>query len=103
MSRVNQRRRIAHLLSDRASDRMFHLAGRSATTRSRELVSLLEWIQSDGLLRTRDQMVTELMTELGFKKRGRLIVAACQRTIDRHIAVADPEGTRRRGQPASMG
>ena len=60
----------------------------------RQLVELLEWIQSDTLLRTRDEMVAELMYELGFQKRGKRIVAACERAIDRYLAVADPERLR---------
>jgi len=60
----------------------------------RQLVALLEWIQSDTLLRTREEMVAELMHELGFQKRGKRIVAACERAVDAHLAVADPERLR---------
>ena len=41
-----------------------------------ELVALARWTASDTLLRTEDQMLTEMMRELGFQKRGSRIVAA---------------------------
>ena len=39
-----------------------------------ELVSLARWIKSDELLRTEDELVTEMMRELGFQRRGSKIV-----------------------------
>jgi hypothetical protein len=56
-----------------------------------DLVRLLEWIQSDTLLRTRDEMVSALVEELGFRRRGKRILAACQRAIDAYLAKADPD------------
>jgi very-short-patch-repair endonuclease len=41
-----------------------------------ELVALACWIAPDTLLRTADEMLTEMMSELGFQKRGKRIVAA---------------------------
>jgi len=55
-----------------------------------DLIALLEWIQSDTLLRTRDEMVSLLMKELGFKRRGKHVIAACERAIDAYLARADP-------------
>jgi very-short-patch-repair endonuclease len=40
----------------------------------RQLVALAKWIQSDTLLRTEDQLLSEMMDELGFQKRGKRIV-----------------------------
>lgn len=60
-----------------------------------DLVRLLEWIQSDTLLRTRDEMLTILVEELGFRRRGKKIVAACQRAIDAYPEKADPERLKR--------
>lgn len=47
-----------------------------------ELVSVVEWIESDTLLRTRDQLLSETMEVLGFRKRGKRIVAAINSAID---------------------
>lgn len=46
-----------------------------------ELVSMVEWIESDTLLRTEDQLLGELMEELGFKVRGRRIVEGLTEAI----------------------
>lgn len=59
------------------------------------LIALLTWIQSDTLLRTRDEMVSLLMEELGFKRHGKHIVAACERAIDAYLAHADPDRLKR--------
>jgi len=53
-----------------------------------ELVALIRWIQSDGLLRTEDDLISESMSELGFARRGGRIVAALQ------AAIADARRTR---------
>ena len=57
----------------------------------RDLAQLLDWIQSDTLLRTRDEMVACLMQELGFKRRGKHVVTACERAIDRYLAENEPQ------------
>jgi very-short-patch-repair endonuclease len=49
--------------------------------RHADLVALARWIKSDTLLRTEEQMLTEMMSELGFKKRGSRIVNALTRAI----------------------
>ena len=40
-----------------------------------ELVSVLRWIESDDHLRTEDELLKEMMRELGFQRRGRNVVA----------------------------
>ena len=50
--------------------------------RHRDLVRLVTWIESDGLLRTEADTVKEAMTELGFQKRGKRIVAALTAAIE---------------------
>jgi very-short-patch-repair endonuclease len=40
-----------------------------------ELIELARWIRSDDALRTEDELIREMMRELGFQKRGRKIVA----------------------------
>lgn len=47
----------------------------------RELTKLATWIMSDTLLRTDDELLDELMAELGFKRRGKRIVAALTAAI----------------------
>jgi very-short-patch-repair endonuclease len=46
-----------------------------------ELVSLVRWIESDGLLRTQDAIKEEIRSELGFKRRGPRIDEAIRRAI----------------------
>ena len=40
------------------------------------LIRLATWIESDGLLRTEEQVLDLMMDELGFRRRGHLVVAA---------------------------
>lgn len=47
-----------------------------------ELVELVRWVRSDTLLRTSDQILAEVMTELGFNRRGARIVAAISAAIE---------------------
>lgn len=49
----------------------------------RQLVALARWIKSDTLLRTEDQMIEEMMNELGFQRRGKRIVEALAEAIHR--------------------
>jgi very-short-patch-repair endonuclease len=50
-----------------------------------QLVSIAKWIMSDTLLRTRDELVCELMRVLGFQKRGSRIVQALGRAADEAV------------------
>ena len=50
-----------------------------------ELVTMVKWIESDTLLRTEEETLTELMRELGFKRRGPRIVEV----LTAAIAAAD--------------
>jgi very-short-patch-repair endonuclease len=45
------------------------------------LVELIRWIESDTLLRTEEEMVDEVMRELGFKRRGTRITAAVKAAL----------------------
>ncbi len=47
-----------------------------------ELVSLAQWIQSDTLLRTEDELIREMMIELGFKRSGTRINSALKQAIE---------------------
>jgi very-short-patch-repair endonuclease len=47
----------------------------------RDLIAIANWIESDTLLRTEDQVLAEVMRTLGFQRRGSRIVAAIQRAI----------------------
>ena len=53
-----------------------------------ELAELIRWIESDTLLRPKDQLIDEALRELGFQRRGKKIVAAIAQAI---------ESTRRHG------
>jgi very-short-patch-repair endonuclease len=47
----------------------------------RDLVALVRWIESDGLLRTEEQLLTEAMEFLGFSRRGSRITEALNSAI----------------------
>jgi hypothetical protein len=40
-----------------------------------ELLKLAQWIRSDDILRTEDELLQEMMRELGFQRRGKNVVA----------------------------
>ena len=46
-----------------------------------ELGQLARWIESDGTLRTEDQVLAEMMAELGFQRRGSKIAPALRAAI----------------------
>jgi hypothetical protein len=46
-----------------------------------ELVGLVRWVTSDTLLRTEEQLIDELMAELGYQRRGPRIVEALTAAI----------------------
>jgi very-short-patch-repair endonuclease len=46
-----------------------------------QLRDVVRWVKSDTLLRTQDQLLAEVMKELGFQKRGSRIVAALTAAI----------------------
>jgi very-short-patch-repair endonuclease len=48
-----------------------------------ELIELARWIRSDDALRTEDELLREMMRELGFQKRGKNIVARLTAAIVR--------------------
>lgn len=49
--------------------------------RAATLQALAAWIESDTLLRTEDQLIAELMHELGFERRGKNVAAALEQAI----------------------
>ena len=49
--------------------------------RDGELAALARWIDSDGLLRTDDQLMAEMQRELGFQRKGKRIEDALGRAI----------------------
>jgi very-short-patch-repair endonuclease len=50
--------------------------------RDHELVAIVRWIESDTLLRNREELLDEAIRELGFKRRGSRIVARLEAAID---------------------
>ena len=46
-----------------------------------DLVALVRWIESDGRLRTADELITECAVELGYRRRGSRIVKVLQSAI----------------------
>ncbi|MGH2609572.1 MAG: AAA domain-containing protein [Tepidiformaceae bacterium] len=49
---------------------------------ARELVAMVQWVQSDGHLRTDEELVDELVDELGFSRRGARIELALRAAVD---------------------
>jgi very-short-patch-repair endonuclease len=54
----------------------------------RELTALVEWISSDGRLRSDDEIVAEMVNELGFRRRGARIEGAIRMAIERARTVS---------------
>ncbi|SBO44253.1 hypothetical protein [Cyanobium sp. NIES-981] len=48
-----------------------------------ELEALILWLQSDGILRSDDEIIASILPELGFKRRGARIVARLADVIAR--------------------
>lgn len=47
-----------------------------------QLIAVVRHVRSDTLLRTRDELIAEVMRALGFKRKGSRIVAAIEQAID---------------------
>jgi len=47
-----------------------------------QLRAVVRWVESDTLMRTKEQLLSEVMRHLGFQKRGKRIVAAINAAID---------------------
>jgi very-short-patch-repair endonuclease len=58
---------------------------------SGELTALARWILSDGFQRDRETRVAQAMAELGFKKRGKIIVERLERAFDQAQQITDRE------------
>jgi very-short-patch-repair endonuclease len=52
----------------------------------RDLVSMVAWLQSDGQLRTDEELVDELVDQLGFSRRGPRIEAALRAAVGHYRA-----------------
>lgn len=50
--------------------------------RDQDLRAIVRWIESDTLLRSREELIAETMHELGFERRGKKIVARIGSAID---------------------
>jgi hypothetical protein len=48
-----------------------------------ELLSLARWITTDDALRTEDELLQEMMRELGFQRRGKNVIARLTTAIQR--------------------
>jgi hypothetical protein len=46
-----------------------------------QLADMVRWVESDGRLRTDEEIVSDVIEALGFKRRGTRIVAAIQSAI----------------------
>ncbi|MFE1852129.1 AAA domain-containing protein [Streptomyces sp. NPDC059489] len=56
-----------------------------------DLLALASWLLSDGFQLDRDTRITQAITELGFKKRGRVIVERLTRAFEQAQHTADRE------------
>jgi len=57
---------------------------------------LARWIRSDEVLRTEDEILQEMMRELGFQRRGKNVVARLNAAIARTKPWPPPSPTRPR-------
>jgi len=55
-----------------------------------ELTAMIDWIESDGRLRTDEETIEELMPALGFHRRGIRIESVLQSALDKHRARTRP-------------
>jgi very-short-patch-repair endonuclease len=53
------------------------------TYSQKQLVQLAQWIETDGMLRTEDELLEEMMAELGYRRRGSKIVSALTAAIEK--------------------
>ena len=49
----------------------------------RELISIFDWIDSDGRLRTNEEMIDEILPELGLHRRGAGIEAVLKSVLEK--------------------
>ncbi|HEY3341882.1 MAG TPA: hypothetical protein VGK81_07680, partial [Anaerolineae bacterium] len=49
--------------------------------RQKDLLALIRWINSDNLLRTDEEIIDEMVQELGFKRRGTRIEEVLRQAI----------------------
>jgi very-short-patch-repair endonuclease len=68
--------------------------------RHSELVALVRWINSDGRLRTKGELVEAATRELGFKRKASRIVVALEAAVDEGVAGTGPAG---RPEPSGRG
>src|SRR6185437_12688046 len=74
--------RVASPAGQRTGPRPWILPGQPIDVYSdAELISLAQWIRSDDGLRTEDELLHEMMNELGFQRRGRNVVARLSAAI----------------------
>jgi very-short-patch-repair endonuclease len=67
--------------------------GESITAYSdRELDAIVEWIRSDTLLRTDEELLDTTVKDLGYRRKGSRIVAAIESAIERTRPAAPPTG-----------
>jgi len=50
----------------------------------RELMAMIDWIESDGRLRSDEEIIDELLPELGFHRRGARIEGVLRSVLQRH-------------------
>jgi hypothetical protein len=46
-----------------------------------QLIQVIRWVKSDGLLRTEDELLDEVIGALGYSRRGKRIVATITNAI----------------------
>ena len=63
-----------------------------------ELLRLAQWIRSDDILRTEDELLQEMMRELGFQRRGKNVVARLTTAITQSANAPGHHGLPRRLQ-----
>lgn len=64
--------------------------GSSPSARNASDVELAQWILSDTLLQTDEELMAEMRKELGFKRRGNRIDAALRKAIRDARRLLDP-------------
>ena len=78
----------------RSSSRPWIIPGQAIDAYSdTQLLQLAQWIRSDDILRTEDELLQEMMRELGFQRRGKNVVATPRPLNTPHMPMATATDT----------
>ena len=78
---VAVRATLLHVLGRSAPRPRIRLGSEISEYSIRDLISIVRWVESDGVLRTQEELTTEVIKEMGYHRRGHRITEAIARAI----------------------